>query len=83
MTEIIKSFSFKSKTVDGNAGRIEVIHYSNGAVIVNKIITSKDNPFGFKVIREFCGYLVLSERIGLKKETIDIINYGLNNEIDL
>ena len=80
---VISQFSFKSKTMTNNAARIEVIHHSDGSVIICKIITSKNNPFNFLVIREFCGYLVLMERIALKKESLDIIIQGLNDKIKI
>ncbi len=77
---IVGSFSFKSKTLNGKASRIETYIYSNEVVVINKVVVSTEDltNAGFTLIRQYKWFGLYSERIILLKKSLMTVFSGFN-----
>ena len=66
-----RTFSFKSKTIDGRSAKFEVIVDDDlDALVISKIIFSKDELRGFWIFRKFKWGMVLIQNFSIKKASL-------------
>jgi hypothetical protein len=80
---VVCCFSFKSKTVDGRAARIETIVYDNDVVIINKVVVSTEDltKYRFRLIRQYKWFGVYEERISLLKNSLLNVCHGIIQDV--
>lgn len=81
--KIICCFSFKSKTKNGKAARIETIVYSDDTVIISKFVVSTEDlsKHGFRLVRKLKWFSIYEERICLLKESLFAVVGGILNGV--
>lgn len=76
---VVGCFSFKSKTKDGRAARIETLVYDDDTVIISKFVVSTEDltKQRFKLIRQYKWFAIYEERICLLKESLLAVAGGI------